>query len=246
MPAEAFCRELFSFASGGHLLPLFNRICQFCVLTNNRHRVSNSSRYGFRTSNTVLSQRDDCTRQRQTCCETGTQSRESLARSLRVSWADLKKTVWLPKAIGEIRFSVHSVLLTRIKRYDSGKFAVPPAHKLDQPLNQLRKSSRTKRQLQPGRVALRVTSPSFLFSPSHSSFLNSRCIRLREASPCPILVALRVSEGPHGPTQIPLTAQLARVSSSYLHSNLAAGLSPKFQLALLDPSATIERGLVHA
>ena len=246
MPAGAFCRELFSFASGGRLLPLFNRICQFCVLTNNRHRVSNSSRYGFRTSNTVLSQRDDCTRQRQTCCETGTQSRESLAGSLRVSWADLKKTVWLPKAIGEIRFSVHSVLLTRIKRYDSGKFAVPPAHKLDQPLNQLRKSSRTKRQLQPGRVALRVTSPSFLFSPSHSSFLNSRCIRLREASPGPILVALRASEGPHGPAQIPLTAPARTCLFVIFTFQISCGSNPEISTCSLDPSATIERGLVHA
>jgi len=201
-------------AAGGPLLPVFNMTCQFCVLTNSQNRVSNSSRYGFPPSSSVLLQRDDCTRKRQTCCETGTQSRESLVRSLGFSWADLQKTVWLPKAIGESRFSVH------------------------------RESPRTMRQLLPGRVALRFSSPSFLFSPSHSSFLNLRCIRLREVSPGPILVALRASDGPHGPTQVPLTA-LARVSSSFSKSNLAAGLNPEFQLALLDPSATIERGLVH-
>lgn len=54
----------------------------------------------------ALSKSDDCTRQRQTCCETGTQSRESFAGFSRLGGrSEPRKSVWLPKAIGESGFS---------------------------------------------------------------------------------------------------------------------------------------------
>lgn len=141
-------------------------------MTNKQNTLFNDIRYTGLPVSFVLSKRDDCTRKRQTCCETGTQSRESLANFPAVKKGNYRqKTVWLPKAIGESGFSVHLVLRIQTRRYDSGELAFLPVHnKLDEPLTLLRKSSPNTRELCLGSKASSLTSPSFLFSGHHSSF----------------------------------------------------------------------------
>jgi hypothetical protein len=116
-----------------------------------------NSCYGY-TPDCVLSKGDDCTRQRQTCCETGTQSRESFGIHPR-GMGLLQKIVWLPKAIGESRFS---------------EFALFSVNQLEQLPGHSGESSRTTRELCVSRKAPSLFSPSFFFPLSHSSFLNRR------------------------------------------------------------------------
>lgn len=113
--------------------------------------------YGY-TPDRVLSKGDDCTRQRQTCCETGTQSRESFVSSP-CGTGFLQKIVWLPKAIGESGFS---------------EFALFPIYQLEQLPEHSRESSPTTRELCVSRKAPSLFSPSFFIPFTHSSFLNRR------------------------------------------------------------------------
>jgi hypothetical protein len=116
-----------------------------------------NSCYGY-TPDCALSQGDDCTRQRQTCCETGTQSRESFGINPRGTGL-FQKIVWLPKAIGESGFS--EVALFSVCRWEQ----LP---------ERSRESSPTTRELCVSRKAPSLFSPSFFFPLSHSSFLNRR------------------------------------------------------------------------
>lgn len=122
----------------------------------------------------VLSKGVDCTRQRQTCCETGTQSRESFVNPRRAGV--LRKIVWLPKAIRESGFSVYLVLQ--------------------------RESSPTMRELCVSRKASSLFSPSFFF-PSHFPLMNIRSAFNRGISLRAAAAVAAVSDGPVGPTAIP-------------------------------------------
>jgi hypothetical protein len=130
--------------------------------------------YGY-TPGCVLSKGVDCTRQRQTCCETGTQSRESFVSNPRGTGV-LQKIVWLPKAIRESGFSVYLVLQ--------------------------RESSPTTHELCVSRKASSLFSPSFFFPFTHSLSLNfrsacNRGLSLRAAA------AVAAVIGPVGPAAIP-------------------------------------------
>lgn len=106
----------------------------------------------------VLSKGDDCTRQRQTCCETGTQSRESFVKNPRGT-GFVQKIVWLPKAIGESGFS---------------EFALFSVDQLEQLPEHSGEFSPTTQELCVSRKAPSLFSPSFFIPFTHSSFLNRR------------------------------------------------------------------------
>lgn len=158
-----------------------------------------NSVYGY-IPDCVLSKGDDCTRQRQTCCETGTQSRESFVKNCPVCEpAGQQKIVWLPKAIGESGFSVYVVLRRLLKRHEDGGFALFSAQKLEQLPEHSGKSSLTTRELCVSRKAPSLFSPSFFFPFTHSSFLNRRstCNRgLSRHAPGPVRSG---QDGPSGP-----------------------------------------------
>jgi hypothetical protein len=130
-----------------------------------------NSRYGY-MPDCVLS-KDDCTRQRQTCCEAGTQSRESFVKICPGKATGHQKIVWLPKAIGESGFSVY-VVLRRHKRHEDGAFALFSVRQLKQLPEHSGESSPTKRELCVSREAPSLFSPSFFFPLTHSLFLNRR------------------------------------------------------------------------
>ena len=113
--------------------------------------------YGYKPGY-ALSKGDDCTRQRQTCCETGTQSRESFENNPRGA-GFMQKIVWLPKAIGESGFS---------------EFALFSVHQLEQLPEHSGEFSPTTQELCVSRKAPSLFSPSFFFPFTHSSFLNRR------------------------------------------------------------------------
>ena len=145
----------------------------------------------------ALSKSDDCTRQRQTCCETGTQSRESFVTVPRSTGVVSQKIVWLPKAIGESGFSVPLVSQKQTRRYAGAEF---PRH--------ARESSPTTRALCSSlyRRASSLTSPSYFFPFTLFSFLNPRSSCACKLSLCAVTAVLSGREGPFGPTQIPLSA----------------------------------------
>ena len=147
-----------------------------------------NSRYGY-IPDYALSKGDDCTRQRQTCCETGTQSRESFVNICRSGKWISQKIVWLPKAIGESGFSVYLALssVTQLKQL--------PGHS--------RESSPTTRELCISRKAPSLFSPSFFFPLTHSSFLNRRSTCSRGLSLRAAVVLCCGKVGPSGPTAIP-------------------------------------------
>ena len=157
-----------------------------------------NSVYGY-IPDCVLSKGDDCTRQRQTCCETGTQSRESFVTVPRSTGVVSQKIVWLPKAIGESGFSVYVVLRRLLKRHEDGGFALFSVQKLEQLPEHSGKSSLTTRELCVSRKAPSLFSPSFFFPFTHSSFLNRRstCNRgLSRHAPGPVRSG---QDGPSGP-----------------------------------------------
>ena len=161
-----------------------------------------NSCYGY-MPDCALSKGDDCTRQRQTCCEIGTQSRESFVNICRAGKWISQKIVWLPKAIGESGFSVYLVLRRQTKRHEGGEFALFPVNQLKQLPGHSGESSPTTRELCVSRKAPSSFSPSFFFPITHSSFLNRR-------STCNCGLSLRAAvalcygkAGPVGPTAIP-------------------------------------------
>jgi hypothetical protein len=160
--------------------------------------------YGF-SPERALSKDYDCTT-RQTCCETGTQSRESFVNVPRRAGVGPQKIVWLPKAIGESRFSVHLVSRMQTRRYEGGEFALFSAPRLEQLSGRSRESSLSKRELWLSCKASSLTSPSVFFSFTHFSFLNPRSRCACKLSLCTVMVVLGRKEGPSGPTQIPLSA----------------------------------------
>ncbi len=82
------------------------------MLTSKRSALFNEHRYR-NTGDVDLSKRDDCTT-RQTCCETGTQSRESFAACSPVKGTiEPRKTVWLPKRSEKADFSVRRSAQTK-------------------------------------------------------------------------------------------------------------------------------------
>ena len=153
----------------------------------------------------ALSKDYDCTT-RQTCCETGTQSRESFVTVSHTKGVESQKIVWLPKAIGESRFSVHLVSRKLTRRYEGGEFALFSASRLEQLSRRSRESSPSKRELCVSCRASSLTSPSVFFSFTHFSFLNPRSRCACKLSLCTVMVVLGRKEGPSGPTQIPLSA----------------------------------------
>jgi hypothetical protein len=174
-----------------------------------------NSRYGY-IPDCVLSKGDDCTRQRQTCCETGTQSRESFVKVGPESEpAGLQKIVWLPKAIGESGFSVYVVLRRLLKRQEDGGFALFSVQELEQLPGHSGESSATKRELCGSRKAPSLFSPSFFFPFTHSSFLNRRstCNRgLSRHAPGPVRSG---QDGPSGPmASAPFAPNVGDLSST--------------------------------
>ena len=113
--------------------------------------------YGY-TPDRALSKGDDCIRQRQTCCEAGTQSRESSVGHPGGTGLS-QKIVWLPKAIGESGFS-------ELALFSVDQLKQLPVHPGE--------SSQTTRELCASRKAAGPFSPSFFFPFTHSSFLNHR------------------------------------------------------------------------
>jgi hypothetical protein len=152
----------------------------------------------------ALSKGYDCTT-RQTCCEAGTQSRESFVNFPRGAGVRSQKIVWLPKAIGESRFSVHLVSRKQTRSYEGGEFALFSAPGLEQLSRRSRESSPSKRELCVRCKASSLTSPSVFFSFTHFSFLNPRSRCACKLSLCAVVLLGR-KEGPSGPTQIPLSA----------------------------------------
>lgn len=153
----------------------------------------------------ALSKGYDCTT-RQTCCEAGTQSRESFVNVRPARGAESQKIVWLPKAIGESRFSVHLVSRGQTRRYEGGEFALFSAPGLEQLTRRSRESSPSKRELCVSCRASSLTSPSVFFSFTPFSFLNPRSRCACKLSLCTVMVLPGRKEGPSGPTQIPLSA----------------------------------------
>lgn len=152
----------------------------------------------------VLSKGDDCTRQRQTCCETGTQSRESFVAICHAGkWAWLQKIVWLPKAIGESGFSVSLVLRRQTKRYASGEFALFSVNQLEQLPGHPGESSPITHELCVSRKAPSLFSPSFFFPLTHLSFLNRRSTYNRALSVCAAVTLGCGTDGPVSPPAIP-------------------------------------------
>jgi hypothetical protein len=174
-----------------------------------------NSRYGY-IPDCVLSKGDDCTRQRQTCCETGTQSRESFVNICPACEpTGRQKIVWLPKAIGESGFSVYVVLRSLRKRHEEGDFALSSVQELEQLPGHSGGSSPTTRELCVSRKAPSLFSPSFFFPFTHSSFLNRRstCNRgLSRHAPGPVRCG---QDGPSGPTAIaPFALNVGDLSST--------------------------------
>ena len=145
-----------------------------------------NSCYGY-TPDCVLSKGDDCTRQRQTCCETGTQSRESFGVHAAGKRA-FQKIVWLPKAIGESGFS---------------EFALFSVNQLEQLPGHSGESSPTTHELCISRKAPSLFSPSFFFPFTHSSFLICRSACNRGVSLRTVVTVGCGIDGPVGPTAIP-------------------------------------------
>jgi hypothetical protein len=160
--------------------------------------------YGY-SPERALSKGYDCTT-RQTCCEAGTQSRESFVNTPPRAGVGSQKIVWLPKAIGESRFSVHLVWRKLTRRYEGGEFALFSAPGLEQLSRRSRESSPSKRELCVSCKASSLTSPSVFFSFTHFSFLNPKPRCVCKLSLSTVMVLRGRKEGPSGPTQIPLSA----------------------------------------
>src|ERR1044072_2950559 len=142
--------------------------------------------YGYKPG-CALSKGDDCTRQRQTCCETGTQSRESFVSGPRGTGL-LQKIVWLPKAIGESGFSEFALFSVCQRKQLPGNCGG---------------SSPTTHELCISRKAPSLFSPSFFFPLSHSLFPNRRLNYSRGLSLRTVAPVRCGKDGPSAPTAIP-------------------------------------------